>query len=298
MSDNTKQKKLTRARQKATGESYSTARLHVLQGRPDPVRDQPPGDAEPPAGLRAIVGAVIQLATAAADGSSSADQALRGYLTDLAPGDLRKVEVLMYAGRSDGGIRELAAELHRDTHEMTVDIVADKARVLAEYLAEGLRVAADEGIHLDGVWLRKPSAKWAGAPGSDYDRAIDGMRAWEARFAPHPDERRDAAAKSTWAAREGAKQDPSGHACLRRLTDEAGAERHAGPCVHLPGADHSSMWLKEGKAHIYVTQPYDLTQERLDEMFRVCRRLGLRLRVDSAVAWHNPMAVLIEVLRA
>jgi hypothetical protein len=81
-------------------------------------------------------------------------------------------------------------------------------------------------------------------------------------------------------------------------TDEAGAERHAGPCVHLPGADHSSMWMKEGKAHIYVTQPYDLTLERLEEMFRVCRRLGLTLRVDSAVAWHNPMAVLIEVLRA
>jgi hypothetical protein len=298
MSDNTKQKKLIRARQKASGESYSTARLHVVRGRLDPARDQQPADAEPSAGLRAVVEAVIQLANAAADGSSSADQALRTYLTDLAPGDLRKVEVLMYAGRSDGGIRELAAELHRDTHEMTVDIVADKAQVLAVYLAKGLFVAAEEGIDLDGAWLRKPSAKWARAPGSDYDRAIDGMRAWDARFAPQPDERRDAAAKSAWATREGVKQDPSGHACLRRLTDEAGAERHAGPCVHLPGADHSSMWMKEGKAHIYVTQPYDLTLERLEEMFRVGRRLGLTLRVDSAVAWHNPMAVLIEVLRA
>jgi hypothetical protein len=56
------------------------------------------------------------------------------------------------------------------------------------------------------------------------------------------------------------------------------------------------MWLKASKPHIHVTQPYHLDQARLDEMFRVFRRRGLTLPVDSAPSWHNEMAVLIEVL--
>ncbi len=38
-------------------------------------------------------------------------------------------------------------------------------------------------------------------------------------------------------------------------------------CVHLPGSDHTTRWLKGGKPHIYVTQPYELGQDRLDETY-------------------------------
>lgn len=297
MSDNTKQKKLIRARQQSTGEAYSTARMHVLRSRPpDPVPPVHAPPAAPVSAFRAIVEATRALALAAANSNAAGGRALEAHLTALNPEDLRKIEVLMYAGRSDGGVRELAATLARDTHTLTVRVVADKTPELAEYLAAGLRVAAAEGIDLDGTWVR-PSARWARAPGSDYDLAIDGMCAWETRYAPERDERGDAAAKRAWAEREGVVMSADGHACLLRLTHEDGGDRHPGRCVYLPGSDHTSMWMKDGKPHVYVTQPYDLTLEALDDMFRVCRRLGLTLRVDSAIAWHNPAAVLIEVRR-
>lgn len=287
MSDNTKQKKLIRARQQSTGETYSTARLHVLGSRP--------AEAEPPSGLRASVEATMRLAGAAAAGDEPAGQALRAHLAALDPGDLRKIEVLMYAGPNEGGVRELAESLSRDTHENTVDVVAEKTLMLVEYLTDGLRVAKAEGIDLDGVWLHEPSSKWARAPGSDYDRAIDGMRAWDARqfTAGDHDPHR---LRRAWAQREGVTA-ADHHFCLTRLTAE-GCRRAGDTCHHLRGADHTSLWMKDGKPHIYVTQPYDLSLKRLDEMFRVCRRLGLTLRVDSAIAWHAPGAVLVEVLRA
>ena len=55
--------------------------------------------------------------------------------------------------------------------------------------------------------------------------------------------------------------------------------------------------MKAGNPPIFVKHPCAPHDERPDEMFRVCRRHGLTLRADSAVASHNPMAALIEVLR-
>ena len=294
MSDNTKQKKAIRTRQKATGESYSTARLHVLRALPDAspdggAADANPADALPPSALRAAVEETIRL-TRGGD-----DTLLRAHLLALPPVDLRKLEVLMYAGRSRGGVRELAASLARDTHEMTVKVVAGKTPVLVEYLEAGLRVAREEAIELDGVWVKKPPTRWASAPGSDYDLAIDGMRAWDVRVPPPRDEAANDAARRNWAAREGVTVSHD-HVCLRRLTPE-GCPRVGRSCEELPGRDHTSIWLKAGVPHIYVTQPYDLPIETLDAMFRVARRLGLTVRVDSAPAWHDSSAVLIEVLR-
>ncbi len=301
MPDNTKQKKAIRARQQATGESYSTARLRVLRALPQrETPGEPPAPPSSPTGFAATVARVIELATAAALRSGDdvvPAHELRPYLATLPAAELRKIAVLMYAGRAGEGLRDIAGELARSTPADTVALIEGKVTVLAHYLRRGLMVAEQEHVDLDGQWTRKNPGRWAHEPGSAYDRAIDGMHAGEARYAPQPDEVRDSQAKKAWAEREGVTMSMDGHACLLRLTHEDGGDRHAGRCVHLPGSDHTSMWMKAGKPHIYVTQPYELDDERLDEMFRVCRRHGLTLRVDSAVAWHNPMAVLIEVLR-
>jgi hypothetical protein len=293
MSDNTKQKKAIRARQTETGESYSTARMHVIRSVPPPP--------EPTSGFRAVVEETIRLAEAVASpqptgGAHDADRSLRDHLLRLPEADLRKVEVLMYAGRGEGAVLELARTLARDTHEMTVKVVTDKVRVLAEYLRAGLGVALEERIDLDAIWVRKPPGKWARAPGSDYDLAIDGMHVWDTRVPASREAHHESVLRRVWAEREGVTLTED-HACLLRLT-EAGCRAPGRSCVHLPGCDHTSLWMKDGKPHIYVTQPYNLSIERLDEMFRACRRLGLTLRVDSALAWHDAGAVLIEVLRA
>lgn len=306
MSDNTKQKKAIRARQQSTGETYSTARLHVLRALPEPPAAPPPAvlaPPPPPAGFAPLVALVIDLASSArkhggepAAGASAPRVDLRSFLLALSPAQLRKMEVLMYAGRAGEGLRDVAGELTRSTPAETVDLIESKLAVLAGYLRRGLMVAEHEHIDLDAEWGRKNPGRWAHEPGSAYDRAIDGMHAWDARIPPDRDEKRDAELRRAWMKREGVTQAES-HACLLRLT-ELGCSRTAHACVYLPGSDHTTMWLKAGKPHIYVTQPYNLGQERLDEMFRVCRRHGLTLRVDSAPAWHNEMAVLIEVLRA
>lgn len=124
MSDNTKQKKAIRARQNTTGESYSTARLHVVRALPERA-------ITPVSGLRSVVETTIRLAEAAASadrstlmvapgiepGRLSGREELRAHLLGLPDDDLRKVEVLMYAGRSKGGVAELAGTLSRDTHD-------------------------------------------------------------------------------------------------------------------------------------------------------------------------------------
>lgn len=282
MSDNTKLKKAARERQRATGERYTTARLHVLRG------GEPGGGRPPSHGLRRVVDRIIDL-------SAGPEAELEAFLEALDPVALRKVEVLTYAGRDEGGVLELERELPRDSHAHTVDVIAGKVAQLAGYLREGLAVAAREGVDLDGVWARRARGTWVKAPGSDFDRAIDGMLAWSARRAGPRYADGGEAAREAWAAGLGVTP-TRGHACLLGLVPEAPAG-HKG-CVHLPGDDHTTVWDKDGVPFVYVTQPYNLDQAGLEAMFRVARRLGLTIHVDRAISWHDPGAVLIEVVRA
>ena len=306
MSDNTKQKKAIRERMTRTGETYSTARMHILSANGG-------GLAPSRSRIEALVHEVITLSraddapqasaatpfrvTKIADVRSSDDRSLLDYLLALAAPDLCKMEVLYYAGRDDDRVLELATTLHRDTHERTALGLAEKAPVLAMYLQAGLLVAAEQGVDLDGPWVDRAvddAPKPEPGPTSDYDRALAGMHAWDARIPVGREQHDHAALLRTWAKREGAKES-RGHVCLTRL---AHGRCNGLDCDKLPGRDHTSMWTKAGRPHIYVTQPYVLHAERLDEMFRVCHRLGLTVRVDSAQAWHDAGAVLIEVIRA
>lgn len=306
MSDNTKQKKAIRERMTRTGETYSTARMHILSvrgGGPAPSRSR----------IEAIIQEVIALSradeapqasaatpfriTPIADVRSSDERALQDFLLALPVPDLRKIEVLYYAGRDDDGVLELATTLHRDPHKRTAIGLAEKSPALAEYLQAGLLVAAEQGVDLDGPWVDRAvdeAPKREPGPTSDYDRALAGMHAWDARIPAGREQHDQATLLRTWAKREGVKES-RGHVCLTRL---AHGRCNGLDCDKLPGRDHTSMWTKAGRPHIYVTQPYVLHAERLDEVFQVCHRLGLTVRVDSAQAWHDAGAVLIEVIRA
>ncbi len=116
---------------------------------------------------------------------------------------------------------------------------------------------------------------------------------WNAAFLPRATAEEKAERLRAWASREGVTRS-KGHCCLRRVaTGRCGI----GDCPHLPGSDHTSVWIKEGRPHIYVTQPYHVSDATLTQMIRTCRQWGLMLRIDSAPAWHNEYALLIEVLR-
>lgn len=147
MSDNTKQKKIIRTRQQATGESYSTARMHVLRALPEREAATP---TPAPTGFSATVARVIDIASAATGreggaldaGSPTTPVDLWTCLLALPPAELRKIEVLIYTGRAGAGLRDVAGEFVRSTPAETVALTEGKLAVLAVYLRAG-RMAAE-----------------------------------------------------------------------------------------------------------------------------------------------------------
>ena len=91
----------------------------------------------------------------------------------------------------------------------------------------------------------------------------------------------------------------SGHACLHRLSaGRCGGYRCGCGCPALPGADHSLLWLLDGRPFAYVTQPYGFNHKALQEALAACERWGLEMLVDAA-SWHFPTAtLLVEVRRS
>ena len=152
MSDNKKLKKAIRARMAQNDESYTTARMHILaklgksdsKGRFERVLE---GTIERAAAARSAY--VKRMQVPITEGPGATERLLRAHLEGLHPEDLRRVEVLMYAGRDGEDIIDLASELPRDTHEITVHVVASKLPVLEEYLTKGLALAKEQGVDLD-----------------------------------------------------------------------------------------------------------------------------------------------------
>ena len=60
----------------------------------------------------------------------------------------------------------------------------------------------------------------------------------------------------------------------------------------LPGDDHVSLWLRERKPEVYVSQPYGLTSNVVAEMLRAAELYGLMFTISTWPAWWNPGAVL------
>jgi hypothetical protein len=59
-----------------------------------------------------------------------------------------------------------------------------------------------------------------------------------------------------------------------------------------PGDDHVSLWLREHKPEVYVSQPYGLTSNVVAEMLRAAELYGLMFTISTWPAWWNPGAVL------
>lgn len=85
------------------------------------------------------------------------------------------------------------------------------------------------------------------------------------------------------------------HACVNRLIGKRcgiGNQKCVDPCLRIPGGDHLSLWTKNSKPHLIVSQPYGLTNSTLIETVRFCDRYGLRAEIDVWPSWHRPGEVL------
>ena len=87
-----------------------------------------------------------------------------------------------------------------------------------------------------------------------------------------------------------------GSICIARINGERCA---LPPHLHTyKGADHTSLWSKDGIPVCFVSQPYLeawKSPEHQTELNRV-RRLGYYIREDPLGSWHYPgRTVLIEI---
>jgi hypothetical protein len=80
-----------------------------------------------------------------------AEKMLIDALEALSDDDLRKVEVIMYAGRDGGGVMNTHRSLLRDDRFAMIDIISEKLP-LDDYLTRGLGEVDREHVDLDVAW--------------------------------------------------------------------------------------------------------------------------------------------------
>lgn len=86
----------------------------------------------------------------------------------------------------------------------------------------------------------------------------------------------------------------SGARCIRRLNGERckrGYQFSRCECTP-PADDHPEMFIKDGEAHVYVSQPYSLGLEQMRDIVAFCDRHNLEVWIQAGPAWHFPGGVL------
>lgn len=84
----------------------------------------------------------------------------------------------------------------------------------------------------------------------------------------------------------------NGARCVSRLLGKQ-CKYSLHPCTP-PAVDHISLWNKDGKPHVYVSQPYAISWKNLQQIVDYCREHGLQAQI-SAESWHFPgQTVLLE----
>jgi hypothetical protein len=86
-----------------------------------------------------------------------------------------------------------------------------------------------------------------------------------------------------------------GRLCIHKIS----GERCGSSCLGLypPGADHVSVWNKDGKPYFYVSQPYSMGTEVVAENIEFCREHGLDIDISAWPSWHFPGSVLFITYR-
>jgi hypothetical protein len=61
--------------------------------------------------------------------------------------------------------------------------------------------------------------------------------------------------------------------------------RSAGLPEQLPSDDHTSLWIKHGRPHFWVSQPYGL---KLREMIAAAEKFGIKFEIETFPSWYYP----------
>ncbi|KKN08239.1 hypothetical protein LCGC14_1058630 [marine sediment metagenome] len=112
------------------------------------------------------------------------------------------------------------------------------------------------------------------------------------------DEKAAAKAKKGWALREKLKESRrTATYCVCSLLGKGCKRYGSSDCVNgVPECDHPSLWLRDGKPAVFVSQPYQIRDpKRLGEF---CAERGLECMIRTWPAWHYRGSVLhVEIRR-
>lgn len=91
-------------------------------------------------------------------------------------------------------------------------------------------------------------------------------------------------------------KESQGYVCIARTNGERCT---LAPHLHTyKGADHTSLWNRDGKPVCFVSQPYKEAFERPTHQAALAKleELGYFVHVDLFDSWHNPgKTVLVEI---
>lgn len=74
--------------------------------------------------------------------------------------------------------------------------------------------------------------------------------------------------------------------CANALTKNACHKDFHVSCL-IPHADHTDVWIKDGKAVLITTQPYNMGIEKLRDIIEFCDKWGLEFSIKGG-SWHYP----------
>lgn len=87
-------------------------------------------------------------------------------------------------------------------------------------------------------------------------------------------------------------------ACIQRLLGKrCGISLQRDCDCHPPGTDHASLWLKDGKPHLFVSQPYNIRGSILGDATQFASEHGLELEIRADHNFHFPSSVLLMIWR-
>src|SRR6266571_4829026 len=95
-----------------------------------------------------------------------------------------------------------------------------------------------------------------------------------------------------WARSVGVKRYRGGKFCVQKLRGKSCVEAvrhcHCSP----PGTDHPTMWTKRGKPFYFVSQPYHLSMQIIEDIAIFCRENELTFTIWPGPSFYNPGKVL------
>lgn len=97
--------------------------------------------------------------------------------------------------------------------------------------------------------------------------------------------------RADWARSRGV-QESGGRPCIGRLSGRPSDHNQSDHQCNPPKGDHCSLWMKDGRPEVFVSQPYELSWAGLQETVAFCQANGLRADVISWPSWHFPGSVL------